>query len=143
MKLRTKIILAFSLIAIISVFIIGIAGISIGKKAMEEEAFNKLTSIRELKANRIEAYFEQIRNQLLSFSESYTTIDAMNGFHMAFHSVEKEQLIINGHTVDNSLQNYYLNEFIPHLNANSIDDYHLEDFYLYNFTRSPCSKRSI
>ena len=86
MKLRTKITLAFSVIAILSVIIMGITAISVAKKEMEVEAFNKLTVIRELKANRIEAYFEQIRNHLLNSSESYMLIDAMKDFQNGFYN---------------------------------------------------------
>jgi hypothetical protein len=51
MKLRTKLLIAFSATAILAVSIIGLAGLFIGKKSLENDAFSKLTAIRELKAN--------------------------------------------------------------------------------------------
>ena len=127
MKLRTKMLLAFSLIAIMSVSIIGITGISIGKSSMETEAFNKLIAIRELKANRIEDYFNQIRNQLLSYSEDFMVIEAMERFQDAFYGVEN--LNINEEEIDKSLKAYYDTQFLPKLDSNSINKHEIIDYY--------------
>jgi hypothetical protein len=107
MNLRTKITLAFSVIAILSVIIMGITSISVAKKEMEVEANKKLTVIRELKANRIEAYFEQIRNHLLNSSESYMIIDAMKDFKNAFYNINN--LDISDSDIDEYLKTYYSN----------------------------------
>ena len=127
MKIGIKIILAFSVISIISISVIGIFGITIGKKYMEVEAYEKLTAIRELKSNRIEAYFEQIRNQLLSSSESYMIVDAMKEFQTAFYEIDN--LNIPKSDIDKSLSKYYEKEFLLKLNDNSIKKYKLEDIY--------------
>ena len=92
MKLRAKIIIAFVFIAIVSVFTIGFVGIATGKKTMENEAFNKLTAIRELKANQIEAYFDQVRNEVQSYSENLMVIDAIIDFQNAFSKIKVENL---------------------------------------------------
>jgi len=127
MKLSTKITLAFSGIAILSVTIMGITSISVAKKEMENEAFNKLTVIRELKANRIEAYFEQIQNHLLNSSESYMLIDAMKDFQNGFYNIKK--IDIPDSVIDESLKTYYSNEYLPKLNYNSFNDYTIDDLY--------------
>ena len=111
MKLRTKIIIAFVFIAVVSVFTIGFVGIATGKKTMENEAFNNLTAIRELKANQVEAYFEQIRNEVQSYSENLMVIDAINDFQNAFFKIEIKNL--EEADIDSSLKAYYKNEFLP------------------------------
>ncbi|NOR75985.1 MAG: SpoIIE family protein phosphatase [Draconibacterium sp.] len=133
MKLSTKILLILSGVSILSVAVIGLVGISFGKKTMEDEMFNKLTAIRELKANRIEAYFEQIRNQLLSFSEDYMVVDAMNSFHAAFEKLDDDILGLNEELIDKSLGEYYQTEFLPRINKNSEEAHLLEEFYPTDF----------
>jgi hypothetical protein len=127
MNLRTKITLAFSVIAILSVIIMGITSISVGKKAMEVEAFKKLTVISELKANRVEAYFDQIRNHLLNSSENFMIIDAMKYFQNAFYNIKNLDILDS--VLDESLTTYYSNEYLPRLNYNSINDYTIDDVY--------------
>ena len=127
MKLRTKIIIAFVFIAVVSVFTIGFVGIATGKKTMENEAFNNLTAIRELKANQVEAYFEQIRNEVQSYSENLMVIDAINDFQNAFFKIEIKNL--EEADIDSSLKAYYKNEFLPSLDSNSITTSSLAQYF--------------
>ncbi len=94
MKLQTKLIIGSILLATVP---IGIAGSIItwqanqeAKVALEEQAKNQLTSIREMKKNQIEAYFQTIRDQVLTFSNDRMIIEAMIGFKPAFNNFRKE-----------------------------------------------------
>ena len=60
LKIGTKILIAFAVIAILSVGISALIAFTISKQALKEESFNKLTAVREIKANQIEDYFQQI-----------------------------------------------------------------------------------
>ena len=68
LKIRTKIILVLTTVAVLAVGINGYIGYESAAKSLEVESFNKLTAIRELKASQIEEYFNHISNQLVSFS---------------------------------------------------------------------------
>jgi PAS domain S-box-containing protein len=127
MRLRTKLLIVFSSTAIFVVILVGLAGIIIGKRSLEKEAFNKLTAIRELKANHIEAYLEEIRNQLNASSENFMAIDAMKEFKSAFYDSGKAD--ITEEEIDRSLKAYYSESFIPRLNENTVNPFSAEKFY--------------
>ena len=79
-KLRVKILLILLFISIVTAGLVGLLAFTLGTKTLKEETFNKLTAIREMKANQIENYFQQISDQILSFSESRTVIEAIREF---------------------------------------------------------------
>ncbi|MDH5585515.1 MAG: methyl-accepting chemotaxis protein [Nitrospirota bacterium] len=94
MKLKTQLIIGSILLAVIPV---GIAGSIItwqanqeARVALEEQAKNQLISIREMKKTHIEAYFQTIRDQILTFSNDRMIIDAMKDFKAAFQNFRKE-----------------------------------------------------
>jgi len=101
-----------------------------GKSALEKQAFAKLTAVREMKASHVEAYFQNIRRQVLTFSEDRMVIDAMRNFREAFQSLDSElnldQVLSEG---DLQLKLYYQNEFLPRLNRNLGRDAVLADFW--------------
>ena len=120
LKIRTKIILVLTSVAVLAVGINGYIGYESAAKSLEVESFNKLTAIRELKASQIEEYFNHISNQLISFSTDQTIIDAMVEFKKGFLSIETELGLNDKQTgrVDSRLHKYYENIYIPELNRN-------------------------
>ena len=77
------------------------------------EAFQKLTAIRQIKKNAIESYFNNIRGQVVTFSQDRMIIDAMQEFKSAFKVSRQEN---NYSTNDLSrmkseLRTYYEDEF--------------------------------
>ena len=107
LKIKTKIL--FVTVAItITVIVISVAVSYYSTRgALEQEAFNKLTAVREMKAQQIEDYFGQISSQILSLSRSQDTIMAMRGFRSATNQLEPEydQAPAPAHHAD--LVNYY------------------------------------
>lgn len=121
MKIGIKLTAAFILIAFLPIVIIGYISYQKGKESLEEESFAKLTAVREMKANQIEAYFRQIEDQVLTFSENPTVMQAMQEFKDAFHAIDHELDGAHGFDVDSAEQNVYnymLTEYLPRLNKN-------------------------
>lgn len=58
LKIGVKILIILTSVAIVAVGINGYIEYRAAKTSLEEESFNKLTAIREMKANQIENYFE-------------------------------------------------------------------------------------
>lgn len=58
--------------------------------SLQEEAMEKLTTVREMKAMQIEDYFQQTRDQVLTLSESTMVIEALVQFRKAFHRIDQE-----------------------------------------------------
>ncbi|HEY1039441.1 MAG TPA: HAMP domain-containing protein, partial [Bacteroidia bacterium] len=116
MKIGVKLTLTFFSIAFASMLVIGIISYRKGKQSLEEESFNRLTAVREMKANQIEDYFSQIKDQLITFSQDPTVIEAMKGFKKGFNELP-EDANLEGRKKE--LQNYISSEFLPKLNKNS------------------------
>ena len=94
MKLKTKLIVGSILLAVIPV---GIAGSIItwqanqeARLALAKQAKKQLISIREMKKNQIEAYFQTIHDQTLTFSNDRMIIDAMKAFKEPFENFRNE-----------------------------------------------------
>jgi len=90
LKLRAKILLILLFISIVAAGLVGVISLTIGTSTMKDESFKKLTAIREMKANQIENYFQQIFDQVLSFSESRTVIEATLEFKNGFDNLQSE-----------------------------------------------------
>ena len=116
-KLRFKILVILLFISFITAGTVGLIAFSISTKTLKTESFNKLTAIREMKANQIEDYFQQIFDEVISLSESKTVIEATLEFKKGFDDLESE---LNYSTedlnrIDTALFSYYQNQFIEEL----------------------------
>ena len=131
LKIRTKIILVLTSVAVLAVGINGYIGYESAAKSLEVESFNKLTAIRELKASQIEEYFNHISNQLVSFSTDQTIIAAMVEFKKGFLSIKTDLSLNDEQTgrVSSRLHKYYENIYIPELNKNLEAEVSLADVW--------------
>jgi serine phosphatase RsbU (regulator of sigma subunit) len=119
-KIKVKLTLTFIAFAAMAILIIGFMSYFRGKESLKTESFNRLTAVREMKSSQIEDYFEEIRNQIITFSEDHTIIEATMAFKSGFDTIQYE-LDYNGDEyteVDHHLKKYYTTEFLPRLNEN-------------------------
>jgi ABC-type phosphate transport system substrate-binding protein/serine phosphatase RsbU (regulator of sigma subunit) len=116
-KLRAKILLILLFISIAAAGLVGVISLTIGTNTMKDESFKKLTAIREMKANQIENYFQQIFDQVLSLSESRTVIEATLEFKNGFDNLQSELDYSRQELsmIDTSLFLYYQTQFIEQL----------------------------
>lgn len=124
-KINFKLTMAFFFIAFISILVIGYLSYVKGKSSLRKESFNRLTAVREMKATQIEDYFGDISNQILTFSEEHTIVDAMIHFKNGYDSllIQLNPSKIEMKTHYERLHKYYEKEFLPRLNHNaSISD---------------------
>lgn len=129
-RIKTKILLSFMLIGILSVCITGWIVYENAKNSLEETHFNQLTAIRETKRRQIETYFKQIRNQITTFSEDQMIINAMYQFKKVFFEFEMNDAIVSKiEKYTNSVEEYYQDEFLPRLNANIETKKTIEQFW--------------
>ena len=83
--LKKKLLIAFLGVGLLPLLIGGFIVNQQASQALETAAFNQLESIREIKRNEIENYFQTIHDQVLTMSESTMTIFAMNTLKKGFH----------------------------------------------------------
>ncbi|MDQ3109520.1 MAG: SpoIIE family protein phosphatase [Bacteroidota bacterium] len=120
MKIGPKLTLSFFAVAFVSMAVIGVIAFYKGRNSLEKESFNRLTAVREMKANQIEDYFGQINDQLLTLSEDPTMIDAMKEFTAGFYSIDKDLAMTETKMipVNASVDVYFNNEYLVRLNKN-------------------------
>ncbi len=123
MKIGPKLTLTFFSIALASILIIGVISYKKAKTSLEEESFNRLTAVREMKADQIEDYFSIIKDQITSFSQDPTVVEAMKSFKSGFNSYP---LDADFETKKTELSNYLKTEFLPKLNQNTSEKINLE-----------------
>jgi sigma-B regulation protein RsbU (phosphoserine phosphatase) len=116
-KLRIKVLLVLLLISFVTAGVVGIIAFTLGTNTLEEDSYNKLTAIREMKGHQVENYFNLIYDQIKSFSESKTIIEATKDLHSGFNNIESElryspQELI---AIDSAINAYYQKEFIENL----------------------------
>jgi len=130
LKIRTKILLAFAAIAIITVVTIAIVAFSIGQSTLEEESFNKLTAVREMKASQIEDYFQLISDQLVTQSQDRMIIEAMKVFGNEHDTIARD-LNLSAKDISDlnpALVDYYQNEFLERLIPNLLREVTVDDY---------------
>lgn len=122
MKIGIKITLAFFLVSFLSMLVIGIISYSKAKAALEQESFNRLTAVREMKAKQIEDYFQLINDQIITLAEEPLVVEAMKEFKAGYMNAEKELGITEQKQADLEQQNkkYLEEKYISRLNANLV-----------------------
>ncbi len=115
-SIRIRLTFLFLMIGFLAIVLTGIVSYSLSRSALEEESFNKLVAVREMKAIEISNYFSQIESQIRTFSEDRMVIQAMGDFSEAYRSYSREAK--NTTTYKGRLRAYYENEYLKRLNAN-------------------------
>ena len=90
LKIATKILLVSVTITLTVIIVSLMVSNYSTRKALEQEAYNRLTAVREVKSQQIEDYFQSIRHQILTFSEDRMVVDAMRSFAESFQSLQGE-----------------------------------------------------
>jgi methyl-accepting chemotaxis protein len=120
LTIRTKILAILCGVSIASAGITSYIGYSSAHEALEREAFNRLTAVREMKAAQVEDYFQQISDQIITFSEDRMIIDAVRALRSGFQDIAGELNLMQAQRdrFDDELHLYYENEFLARLNPN-------------------------
>ena len=113
-SLKSKLVTAFLLVALVPLAIVGTLGYVSARGALNAEAENKLTALREAKADQIDRYFGTIAGQMTTLSQDVGTLHAVQDFKDAFRllpsQIETDLTAIRG---------YYNNEFLPRFEEGS------------------------
>ena len=113
MTMRRKLVASLLAACLIPLIAIGLIGSQTARSAIHKQAFNQLESLRDVKKRQIEDYFEQIRSQVITFSENGMIVDAMLRFQADFGALYSElQPTVDELTVyRDAVERYYTDEF--------------------------------
>lgn len=92
MNLSTKIISLFVLGSVIPMTAIGILSYRGSSKALEQQAFNQLVSVRNTKKVNIEDWFNERKSNIVQLAASNLTINAIKEFRTAFRELGAEKV---------------------------------------------------
>lgn len=136
MSIKIKLLLILSFVGVLAAGISGLIGYRSAKVSLEEESFNKLTAVREMKADQVEDYIRIIRDQVMTFSEDRMIIDAVKSFTSAFQKMDGELDISQTGMgeIDARLRAYYEDEFLPRLYKNHGKEDHDIEYWSENTT---------
>ncbi len=116
LRIGSKVLLALVSVTFIAIMSIAYVSYFTAKNFLQKAIFNQLISAREIKATQIESYFDFVNLQLITFSKDQMIIDAMKLFKDTFYKLPQDLTgKINIEEVNLSLNNYYLNEYLPKL----------------------------
>ena len=118
-SIRTRV---YGMLAVVTALSLGtMAAVSyqLGVRTLEAEATARITAVRELKARQIEAYFQTIRDQLVTMSEDRMVVDALREFSASASTVADEigTSQVARESREQRLRLHYQDEFLPRLQA--------------------------
>jgi methyl-accepting chemotaxis protein len=123
LSIRTRLIGVLAGVAIVSVGVVALLADRAGVSTLEDQSFDRLVAVRELKADQVEDYFEVIADQVITFAQDRMIVDAMEAFSDAFSRFEAELDLSDSEWEgrDLALREYYQTEFLSRLNANLLE----------------------
>jgi len=114
-EMKWMLIMSMLIAGLIPLIGTGFYALQKAESALEKKGFDQLKSLRTVKKEEIENYFEQIENQLITFSEDKMIINMMTETKQGFSALNNE-LKINESKLANykeELNSFYENEFVP------------------------------
>jgi class 3 adenylate cyclase len=115
LSIKTKLQIMILTASLGSIFVIGYLSWSKSREIFTDRIFNQLTSVRASKASQIESYFNTLRNQIETLAENRMVLTAMTEFNQEFAQLQKQSI---SPVLDQKIENYYNQEFLPRLGKN-------------------------
>lgn len=101
-SLQTRLILAFLAVSIIPLVIVGWLTFVQSQNALSEQVSNQLVSVRDLKAEQIEAFFQLVEDDIILVSEFPVVVEAIQDFVLTddFYAVRRSGYLGNPDLID-------------------------------------------
>ncbi len=101
-SLRTRLILAFLAVSIIPLVVVGWLTFVQSQNALSEQVSNQLVAVRDLKAERIEAFFQLVEENIVLVSKFPVVVEAIQAFSSTddFYAVRRLGYLENSDLVD-------------------------------------------
>ncbi|HXH35558.1 MAG TPA: adenylate/guanylate cyclase domain-containing protein [Plantibacter sp.] len=111
-SIQSKLLVMLLLVSVGASVVTGIVGYLSGSESLRQASFERLTELRESRAREITNYYQQTADSLVVYTRGTTVVDAMNGFHNAFHELE-EQPVDPARAA--TVESFYTDTFAPAL----------------------------
>ena len=118
LRISQKILLVTLSVSLVAVIVSSVAGALTSKNALEQAAFERLTAVRELKAQQIEGYFGLLDDQASFLASDPTTINALTAMAAGVDSIADSSALP---PVDDELLGRFYSETFAEFDVDSID----------------------
>lgn len=118
-SIQSKLLVMLLLVSVGASIVTGIVGYLSGSDSLRQASFERLTEVRESRAREITNYYDQTRDSLVVYTRGTTVVDAMNGFHDAFHELEEQPV---DPARASTVTSFYEDTFAPELAERTGDE---------------------
>ena len=112
LSVKSKLMVILLVVSLGSTLVIGYLSWQSSRKALMQQAFNHLTSVRTAKARQIEVAIESLYDDLAIVTKAEGIVAAMVRFNKAYKQLDNELIPA---TWDKAIDDYYVNDFFPRL----------------------------
>ena len=112
-RIRNKLVFGILAVALVPLFVLGLAMYYASASALESQAFRQLDAVRSIQAKQVSDHFGQVKDELSSFSQSRAVVDALAAFTQARRKIltEPELDLDTKNRLKNDLREYFGGEF--------------------------------
>ena len=118
---KSKFVILMLFASIGSIVTIGWLGVSVGRRAMRQAAFNQLVNHRQIRQQQVEDFFRDRHNHLVTLSEDRMVVSAMVELNKGFRNINQR---ITPPEWEEQLKEYYTTHVFPQWEqpaSNSLD----------------------
>lgn len=125
LSIQSKLLMMLLGVSLISSIITGIIGYVSGRESLQAAAIDKLTTIRETRADEIEHQFEVLQRGVQLDSRNASAVEGMSAFIAGFEQLKSAKLTA---AETSAMDTYYAEQFVPQLEQRSGLDYDASAF---------------
>jgi|GEM_PF-2069575 len=114
LSIQSKMFLLLLAVSLSSIAVIAVIGYESGRSALMRSVESHLQGVRVAKTTTLKAMLEDLREQVISMSDSRFVIEGMRQFRQAFHALDKTTL---DEAQTAALTRFYAEDFLPRLAA--------------------------
>lgn len=130
LSIRTKFLLVFSWLALVSIFLTGWLSYRSARQALETVTFDRMTTVRESKKQTIESYFHDIRDDMTILPTLPAIVHATRAFTDAFRALDaRKGKPALAPAERKALRAYYEKQFLPKLQRAANRPHRVEEFW--------------
>ncbi|WP_186329509.1 adenylate/guanylate cyclase domain-containing protein [Agrococcus jejuensis] len=122
---QAKLLVMLLVVSLVSSIAIGVIGVVNGRGSLQDAAYDQLTAIRELRADAIESEFSRLQTGVQLDSRNASAVEGARAFIDGFEQLESAPI---DPALEQRLQGFYDDEYIPALEARTGEQYESESF---------------
>lgn len=113
LPISRKQILVLVIAGLVPMLAVTLFSVNIARNTIEKKVFDQLEAVRNIKADAVERYFQQVENQILTMAQSPHIVAAMDAFSRSFERVPRAERLDDAQIarMREDLRTYYTREF--------------------------------